>query len=209
MGIESWKSLGFQERNVKLYIIWWNSLNPTYKNLTPPRPPLVRGGIFWVALLGKWGNYFDNATDKNLKKPGFEEKTRFQVSWRYRKPCMIMCFFNHGHHLITPITVQTVFGNRGGVWYIVGGPALRKALGYAMCTESWKSLGFPERNVKLYIVWWIPLNPTYKNLTPPRPPLVRGGNFLGSPFLARGGIVFDNPTYEETKMRMSGLCRLG
>ena len=66
---------------------------------------------------------------------------------------MILRCLNPVHHLITPITVQTVFGNRGGVWFVVGGPALRKALGYAMRIESWKSLGFPDRNVKLYIIW--------------------------------------------------------
>ena len=35
-----------------------------------------------------------------------------------------------------------------------------------------------------------PLYPTYKNLTPPRPPLSKGGgNLLGSPSLARGEFV--------------------
>ena len=48
--------------------------------LNPPSPPLSKGGEFvGVALLSKVGNYFDHPTDKNLKKPSFEEKLGFKL----------------------------------------------------------------------------------------------------------------------------------
>ena len=73
--------------------------------------------------------------------------------------------------------IQVFFGNRGGVgfWSSFGMREVSKALGFAttivFCTQLVDSA---NRNVGR--VPMNPLYPTYKSLTPPRPPLSKGGN---------------------------------